>query len=94
MKYHLTKQGDDVVISFEQLGGQAQTVIDAIVRCRATASACPAGVCVKIGGMETCGAGDALAVRLKPRGEAALFSTAAYLESLFGIAARTPVDPK
>lgn len=30
----------------------------------------------------------------KPRGEAALFSAAAYLESLFGIAARTPVDPR
>jgi hypothetical protein len=72
MKYYLAKQGDDVVISFEQLEGQAQTVIDAIVHCRAKASACPAGVCVKIGGMETCGAGDALAVRLKPRGEAAL----------------------
>ncbi|MDP2241145.1 MAG: amidase [Burkholderiales bacterium] len=30
----------------------------------------------------------------KPRGEAALFSAAAYLESLFEIAARTPVDPR
>ncbi len=30
----------------------------------------------------------------KPRGEAALFSAAAYLESLFGIAARTPIDPR
>ena len=49
-----------------QLEDQAQTVIDAIVSCRAGASACPAGVCVKIGGMETCGAGDALAVRQSP----------------------------
>ena len=72
MKYHLTKQGDDVVISFDQIEGQAQAVIDAIVRCRAKASACPEGACVKIGGMETCGAGDAMAVRLKPRGEEAL----------------------
>ncbi len=30
----------------------------------------------------------------KPRGEAALFSAAAYLEALFGIAGRTPVDPR
>ena len=27
MKYHLAKQGDDVVISFEQLEGQAQALI-------------------------------------------------------------------
>lgn len=30
----------------------------------------------------------------KPRGEAALFSAAAYLESVFGVAGRTPVDPR
>lgn len=72
MKYYLAKQGDDVVIGFEQLEGQAQTVIDAIVRCRAKASACPAGVCVKIGGMEPCGEGDALAIRLKPRADSNL----------------------
>lgn len=72
MKYHIAKQGEDVVVSFEQLEGQAQSVIEAIVRCRAGAAACPAGVCVKIGGMETCGGGDKVAVRLKPRGEARL----------------------
>lgn len=72
MKYNLAKQGEDVVISFEQLEGQAQAVIDTIVRCRARTSSCPAGVCVKIGSMETCGAGDAMAVRLKPRGDGEL----------------------
>lgn len=30
----------------------------------------------------------------KPRGEAALFSAAAYLESVFGVAQRTPIDPR
>ena len=30
----------------------------------------------------------------KPRGEEALISAAAYLEALFGVAGRTPIDPK
>jgi amidase len=30
----------------------------------------------------------------RPRGEAALFSAASYLEALFGVATRTPVDPR
>ena len=30
----------------------------------------------------------------KPRGEAALFSVAAYLEHLFGVSDRTPIDPR
>lgn len=30
----------------------------------------------------------------RPRGEAALFSAAAYIEPLFGIAGRTPIDPR
>lgn len=30
----------------------------------------------------------------KPRGEEALISAAAYLESLFGVAGRTPIDPR
>ena len=67
MKYHLTKQGDEVVISFEDVDGQAQAVIDAMGRCRASAWACPSAQCTRIGTMETCVVGDALAVRLKPR---------------------------
>jgi amidase len=30
----------------------------------------------------------------RPRGEAALFSAAAYIEALLGVAARTPIDPR
>ena len=67
MKYHIARQGDEVVISFEQLEGQAQAVIDAIGRCRAGARSCPAAVCSKIGDMESCSQGDAFALRLKPR---------------------------
>lgn len=72
MKYHLAKQGDEVVISFEQLDGQAQAVIDAIGRCRSRAGGCPSAECTKIGSMETCAQGDALALRLKPRNESNL----------------------
>ena len=72
MKYHLAKQGNEVVISFEQLEGQAQDVIDAIGRCRASAWACPSAECTKIGDMEACAQGDVLALRLKPRDQADL----------------------
>ena len=72
MKYHLTKHGDEIVISFEDLDGQAQAVIDAIARCRASAWACPSAECTKIGTMETCAEGDVLAVRLKPREQSVL----------------------
>ena len=30
----------------------------------------------------------------KPRGEAALFSAAVYLENLLGVAGLTPIDPR
>jgi amidase len=30
----------------------------------------------------------------KPRGEAALFQVASYLETLFGVSHRTPIDPR
>lgn len=72
MKYHLTKQGDEVVISFEEIDGNAQAVIDAMGRCRASAWACPSAECTKIGVMETCAEGNALAVRLKPRDQSEL----------------------
>lgn len=72
MKYHLTKQGDEVVISFEDIDGNAQAVIDAMGRCRASAWACPSAECTKIGIMETCADGNGLAVRLKPREQSVL----------------------
>ena len=55
MKYHIEKQGDEIVISFRELGGQAQAVIDAIDRCRQRTGACPSGECTKIGVMELLG---------------------------------------
>jgi hypothetical protein len=72
MRYHIERQGQDVVISFRQLGGEAQAVIDAIGRCRQGAANCSSGECMKIAGMEASVRGDELAVRLTPRDEAAL----------------------
>ncbi|MCX7155478.1 MAG: hypothetical protein NTW45_03435 [Rhodocyclales bacterium] len=72
MKYHIEKQGNEVVIRFEKLGSQAEAVIAAMGRCRQSAWACPSGECMKIAGMETSGDGDALAVRLKPRSDSEL----------------------
>lgn len=67
MKYQIEKQGDEVVIRFEEVGGDAQAVIDAIGRCRGSAWTCSSGECNKIGGMASCGEPDTLSVRLKPR---------------------------
>ncbi len=72
MKYRIEKQGDEVVISFEEVGGEAQEVIAAIGRCRQSAWACTTGECTKIGDMTTQGEGVELAVRLKPRTDMAL----------------------
>ena len=72
MKYHIEKQGDEVVISFDQQDEQAQAMIEAIGRCRQSAWACPSGECMKIADMETRAAGGTLAVRLKPRADLAL----------------------
>jgi hypothetical protein len=72
MKYRIERQGDEVVISFEEVGGEAQEVIAAIGRCRQSARACTAGECTKIGDMTTQGEGMELAVRLKPRTDMAL----------------------
>lgn len=72
MKYHIEKQGNEVVISFDALDAEAKVMIEAIGRCRQSAWACPSGECMKIADMETCAKGDALAVRLKPRPDAAL----------------------
>ena len=72
MKYHIEKQGNEVVIRFEKLGDQAQAVVAAMGRCRQSAWACPSGECMKIAGMETCAEGDAVALRLKPHPDAPL----------------------
>jgi len=72
MKYHIEQQGKDVVIRFEKLGNQAEAVVAAMGRCRQSAWACPSGECMKIASMETSGDGEALAVKLKPRGDSEL----------------------
>ena len=72
MKYHIEKQGKEVVIRYEQLGDQAQAVTAAMGRCRQSAWACPSGECMKIAGMETCADGEALVVTMKPRPDAEL----------------------
>lgn len=72
VKFLIEKQDREVVIRFEQLGGQAQAVIDAMGRCRQSAWACSSGECMKIADMETCADGNVLAVRLKPRPDAEL----------------------
>lgn len=72
MKYHIEQRGDEVVISFDQLDGQPQAMIEAIGRCRQSAWACPTGECMKIADMQTCAEGDAVALRLKPRPDTTL----------------------
>lgn len=72
MKYHIEKQGNEVVVSFDALDSQAQVMIDAIGRCRQSAWACPSGECLKVAGMETCTVEGTMAVRLKPRADASL----------------------
>ena len=72
MKYRIEKQGDDVVISFEEVGGEAQQVVAAISRCRQSAWACTTGECMKIGDMRAQGEGVELAVRLRARDGQAL----------------------
>lgn len=75
MKFSIEKQGNEVVIRFDQLDEKVQEVIDAIGRCRQSAWACPSGECMKIATMETTADGDALAVRLLPRAESELSVT-------------------
>ncbi len=72
MKYHIEQQGNEVVISFDALDSQAQVMIEAIGRCRESAGACSSGECMKIADMETCAVDGTMAVRLKPRSDAAL----------------------
>ena len=72
MKYQIEKQGEEVVIRFQGVGGNAQTVIDAIGRCRKNAWSCASGECVKIDDMASCAEEGSLTLRLKPRAELSL----------------------
>jgi hypothetical protein len=72
MKYQIEKQGDEVVISFQVVGGNAQSVIDAIGRCRKNAWSCTSGECMKIDGMASCAEDGLLTLRLKPRADLSL----------------------
>lgn len=72
MRYQIEKQGDEIVIRFEDIGGNAQAVIDAIGRCRVNAWTCSSGECNKIGSMASCGEQGSLALRLKPRSDLSL----------------------
>ncbi len=72
MKYQIEKQGEEIVIRFEEVGGNAQSVIDAIGRCQAKAWGCSSGECMKIDSMAPCDEQGALALRLRPRPDLAL----------------------
>lgn len=72
MKYQIEKQGDEIVIRFDEVGGNAQAVIDAIGRCRVNSWTCSSGECAKIDSMASCGDGGSLALRLKPRTDLSL----------------------
>ena len=72
MKYKIEKQGDEIVICFEEVGGNAQAVIDAIGRCRVNSWTCSSGECSKIDSMESCGVLGSLALRLRPRTDLSL----------------------
>lgn len=72
MKYQIEKQGEEIVISFQEIGGNAQAVIDAIGRCRQNAWSCASGECMKIDSMASCSNSGSLALRLKPRSDLSL----------------------
>jgi hypothetical protein len=72
MRYQIEKQGDEIVIRFEDVGGNAQAVIDAIGRCRVNSWECSSGECAKIDSMASCGERGLLALRLRPRSDLSL----------------------
>lgn len=63
-----------------------------VLTCAVTMTACP--VMAMPGGFTAGGLPVGLQVIGKPRGEAALFSLAAYLEGLLGQSQLTPIDPR
>lgn len=72
MRYQIEKQGEEIVIRFDEVGGSAQAVMDAIGRCRLSAWSCASGECMKIDQMASCAEQGQLALRLKPRADLAL----------------------
>lgn len=67
MKYKIERQGEDILINFEELGGNAEAVIDALGRCSGGGNGCSSRECMKILSMDKCPSEGSLAVRLKPR---------------------------
>lgn len=63
-----------------------------VLSCAVTLTACP--VAALPCGFTAAGLPVGLQVLGRPRGEEALISAAAYLESLFGVARLTPIDPR
>ena len=63
-----------------------------VLTCAVTVTACP--VMALPCGFTKTGLPVGIQVIGKPRGEAALFSISAYLESLFGVSHMTPIDPR
>ncbi len=72
MKYQIEKQGEEIVIRFQEVGGNATAVIDAIGRCRRNAWSCTSGECMKIDDMAACEENGSLALRLRPRPDLSL----------------------
>jgi len=53
MKYHIEKQDTGITIRIDDVGGQEQTILEAIRQCRRqSAWACPSAECQYIGSME------------------------------------------
>lgn len=69
MKYKIEKRDGDILVRFEDVGGNAQAVMEAIGRCRFHSWECTAGECHKIGSMAPCDENGVLALRLKPRAD-------------------------
>ena len=67
MKYKVEKDDADVVIRFDDVGADAQVVMDAIGRCRFHAWECTTGECLKIGSMSPSGEGRTLCLRVRPK---------------------------
>lgn len=72
MKYQIEKQGEEILISFQEVGGNAEAVIEAIGRCRLNAWSCASGECMKIDDIAKCAENGRLALRLKPRADLSL----------------------
>ena len=74
------------------ISGTIDSAADASAPYAVTVTACP--VMALPVGFTKAGLPVGIQVIGKPRGEAALFSISSYLESLFGVAKMTPIDPR